>query len=67
MLLTGPVLHAEILTAGRRNGFTRDTLRRAEERIGAMSCREGFGPGSRLYWELKLPLKGASADRIGGT
>ena len=67
MLSTGPVLHVEILTAGRLNGFTRDTLRRAKERIGAMSCREGFGPGSRLYWELKRTVTSASADSIGGT
>ncbi len=67
MLSTGPVLYTEILTAGRLNGFTRDTLRRAKERIGAMSCREGFGPGSRLYWALKRAVTSASADSIGGT
>ena len=59
MLSTGPVPHAEILTAGRRNGFTRDTLRRTKERIGAVSCRVGFGPGSRLYWELKRAVRAA--------
>jgi hypothetical protein len=66
MLSTGPVLHAEILTAGRLNGFTRDTLRRAKERIGAMSCREGFGPGSRLYWDLKRAFDRDRLSRIVG-
>ena len=53
ILAAGPVSHAEILTAGSPNGFTRNTLRRAKKRLGARSCRQGFGPGSRLYWQLK--------------
>jgi hypothetical protein len=66
-LSVGPVLHADILTAGRLDGFTGDTLRRAKERIGAKSCREGFGPGSRLYWERKRLCTPAAADTIVGT
>jgi hypothetical protein len=53
MLAAGPVLHGEVMNAGREAGFSRDTLRRAKERIGVMSYRDGFGPGSRFYWQLK--------------
>jgi hypothetical protein len=48
MLSAGPVRRAELPTAGRRNGLTRDALGRAKERIGAMSSREEFERGSRL-------------------
>ncbi len=41
------------MTAGRQAGFTRDALRHAKERIGVSAYREGFGPGSRFYWQLK--------------
>ena len=53
MLAAGPVLYTNILNVGKSAGFTRDTLRRAKERIGA-GCiyRDGFGPGSRFYWRL---------------
>jgi AAA domain len=37
------------------------------ERIGAKSCRQGFGPGSRLFWELKRACTPTSAGTIGGT
>jgi len=53
MLAAGPVLHGEVMTAGRAAGFTRDSLRRAKERIGVSAYREGFGPGSRFYWQLR--------------
>jgi len=52
-LAAGPVLHREVMTAGRQAGFTRDALRRAKERIGVSAYREGFGPGSRFYWQLR--------------
>jgi hypothetical protein len=52
MLAAGPALHGEVMNAGREAGFSRDTLRRAKERIGVTAYREGFGPGSRFYWQL---------------
>jgi hypothetical protein len=67
ILSSGSVPHVEILTAGARNGFTRETLRRTKDRVGAESCRQGVGPGSRLFWRLKLPGALASAGSIGGT
>ena len=63
----GPVPHAEILIAGRRKGYTRDKVRRAKERMGAKSCRQGFGPRSRAYWELKHRCTSPGTDTIGGT
>jgi hypothetical protein len=60
MLAAGPVAHAEIMSIGRDAGFTRDTLRRARERIGVTTCRNGFGPGSRFYWRLEGPFDPAS-------
>ena len=41
MLSAGPVLYAEILTAGRPNGFTRNTLRRAKKRLGEGRAARG--------------------------
>jgi putative DNA primase/helicase len=52
-LAAGPVHHAKIMTDGREAGFTPDALRRAKERIGASAFRQGFGPGSQFYWQLK--------------
>jgi len=37
-----------------------DALRRAKERIGVTAYREGFGPGSRFYWQLKRAPSRAS-------
>jgi hypothetical protein len=53
MLAAGPVLHAEIMNVGRKAGFTPYALRRARERIAVTGYRDGFGPGSRFYWQLK--------------
>ncbi len=53
MLAAGPVPHAEIMSVGREAGFSRDALRRAKRRIGVTAYRDGFGPGSRFYWQLK--------------
>jgi hypothetical protein len=40
-------------------GFTWTTLHRARMRIGAATRREGFGPGSRVYWQLPVAPKHA--------
>jgi putative DNA primase/helicase len=52
MLAHGPVLHAEIVAAGREAGFNLSALNRSKARIGARTNREGFGKGSRCYWIL---------------
>jgi hypothetical protein len=51
MLAAAPVLHARPMSVGREAGFTVDGLRRAKERIGVTAYRDGFGPGSRVYWK----------------
>jgi putative DNA primase/helicase len=53
VLAAGPILRAEVLTRGRQAGFKVDAIRRAKARIGAISVREGFGPGARYYWQAK--------------
>jgi hypothetical protein len=37
---------------GRTAGFTRATLNRAKQDIGAVSKREGFGKDSKCYWAM---------------
>jgi hypothetical protein len=44
---------AEIRRAGREAGFGWTTLHRARGRVGASARREGFGPGSKSYWQLR--------------
>jgi hypothetical protein len=50
-LAGGPVLAGDLRCAGREAGFAGTTLRRARSRIGAVIRREGFGPGSKYYWQ----------------
>jgi hypothetical protein len=52
MLADGPVLHAEIVKAGRDAGFHESALKRSKRRVGARTDRDGFGPGSKCYWTL---------------
>ena len=51
-LAAGRMLAAEIRRAGGDEGFNWDALKRSKRRIGAMTHREGFGPGSKCYWRL---------------
>jgi hypothetical protein len=53
MLAAGPVLVTNIMRVGREAGFTVDALKRAKRRIGVTAFRDGFGPGSRFYWQVK--------------
>ena len=52
VLGAGPVHSKEIEAAGRDAGFSKATLRRAKENIGAESIREGFGKDSVCSWRL---------------
>jgi hypothetical protein len=47
----GRVPAAELRRAGTVAGFALGTLRRARLRIGAVTCREGFGRGSKYFWQ----------------
>jgi hypothetical protein len=53
MLTTGPVLHARLMSVGGEAEFTVDGLKRAKSRIGVIAFRDGFGPRSRFYWQMK--------------
>jgi hypothetical protein len=57
-LAVGPIPTAELRRAGDEAGFGWTTLRRARPRIGAVIRREGFGPGSKYYWqERSAPMR----------
>jgi RecA-family ATPase len=51
-LASGPVAVNELIADGRSAGFSKYQLKRAKERIGATSKREGFGRDSRCLWSL---------------
>ncbi len=52
MLSNGEQLVRDIQRQAHEAGITDKALRRARERIGVTIRREGFGPGSKLYWRL---------------
>jgi hypothetical protein len=60
-LRVGPMQVAELLKAGRDAGFSQDQLKRAKERIGARTIREGFGPGSKCTWSVQ-PGRGPDTE-----
>jgi hypothetical protein len=51
-LADGPVLHADLIPAGREAGFSSSALNRSKARIGARTHRDGFGKGSKCFWTL---------------
>jgi hypothetical protein len=58
-LAGAPVLAADLRRAGREAGLSWTTLRRARSRIGAVTRRDGFGPGSTCYWQPRNASKRA--------
>jgi hypothetical protein len=56
MLASGPAPAADLRRAGKAAGFPWTTLRRARFQIGAVTRRQGFGPGSRYCWEVRSAL-----------
>jgi hypothetical protein len=44
----------EINKEGLANGFSKDALKRAKCRIGAKTVRQGFGEGSKCFWQLAV-------------
>jgi putative DNA primase/helicase len=55
VLARGRVLAKEVLKIGAEDGLTPKTIRTAKEALGVLSEREGFGPGSKLWWSLPGP------------
>ena len=43
----------EVFKEGSAAGFTRDQIRRAKYRIGAVARREGFGGDGQWIWGLR--------------
>lgn len=62
-LTAGPMLAADLLKAGRDAGFSLDQLKRAKERIGVRTIREGFGPGSKCSWSMQAESHSAHIER----
>jgi hypothetical protein len=52
MLALGPRPVADVLRDARRDGHAERTVKRAKQRLGIQSSREGFGPGSHVRWFL---------------
>lgn len=52
VLAGGPVAGKDVQAMARDAGIAVSTLRRARERLGVTTTREGFGPGSRVLWKL---------------
>jgi AAA domain len=52
LLAEGPVPAKRVKALARDAGIAERTLDRARHAIGAVTKREGFGPGSRWLWEL---------------
>jgi len=51
-LKTGPVAAKEIRARAKRDGLAWATVRRAKERLGVTSAKQGFDAGARWYWNL---------------
>lgn len=54
-LSDGAVGRAELFDRAREEGLAKNTLRRAADKLGIKKTRGGFGPGSKVYWELPCP------------
>jgi hypothetical protein len=52
ILAEGPVPARKVKALARDAGIAERTLDRARQAIGAITRREGFGPGSRFLWAL---------------
>jgi AAA domain len=52
ILGNGPVLARQVKAKAREAGVSERTLDRARVAIGAITKREGFGPGSQFFWAL---------------
>jgi putative DNA primase/helicase len=48
----GRMLAGQIRRAGQEAGFPWRTIQYARPRVSVTTVREGFGPGSKVYWQL---------------
>jgi hypothetical protein len=52
MLAKGPLSYEDVEAQAVAEGIALRTLERAKAELRVVSRRKGFGPGSRVYWEL---------------
>ena len=57
LLADGPRTGREVKSECRKEGFTDRVVRRARERLGVITRREGFGSDGRSMWRLPAPLR----------
>jgi hypothetical protein len=57
MLGGGEVLATEVKAAADREEITKKPLESAKKSLGILSRREGFGPGSQVWWSLPPPIE----------
>lgn len=62
MLAEGPVPASDLIRQARQEGISERTLRRARDRAGVQSRRQGFGKGSVVWWSL--PMDGRTDGRM---
>jgi hypothetical protein len=46
----------DVITAGRKAGFSEPTMKKARIKAKAASQRQGFGPGSSVEWSIDSPI-----------
>ncbi len=63
VLAAGPVPARQAKAQARDAGISERTLARAREAIGAVTKREGFGPGAFYVWALPDPMRAMGAAR----
>lgn len=67
LLRTGPRLARDVENDARRSDISPKVLRMAREKLAVVKRRHGFGPGSRVVWELpdrahRCPILGIDAQ-----
>ncbi len=53
VLAPGRMAATDVRRAGHEAGFAWRTVHRARQRVGVAARREGFGAGSKVYWQLR--------------
>jgi hypothetical protein len=56
---------SDVQLEARRDGITDKCLRLARQRLGLVSRRDGFGPGSRRMWSLRSETAESPAPPVG--
>jgi len=54
LLMAGPLAADEVQRLAERDGLKWRTVQRAKKKAGAVSERDGFGPGAKYVWRLAM-------------